>query len=306
MKKFVTRYYNSLELINDKIIKTCSLDRVKKETDWFTVAKKDFPEHIPEIYSIKFDDKGKFGSFEMEYIEGDNLFDWVNRQTSLNTAKNVFQELLDIYKNKIHIQNKVSNYTDIEHMYFEKPLEALRYYSNNINGNHEKYIINNEVFLHPKYILKEKFEKLKSKLTDTTFTLIHGDATFSNTLISKESDHLYLIDPRGGFGTTNFYGDPRYDLAKLYYSIRGNFDSLNNGLFSVNQIKNKYSYEIQEIPFAKELEQILFNEINEEKILVEFIHATIWLSLVPHLQNNEKQMLTAFLHGTKLINKIRV
>ena len=80
-------------------------------------------------------------------------------------------------------------------------------------------------------IFREIYDKLQNNLQNTSYTLIHGDATFSNTLISKEFSNLYLIDPRGGFGSTKFFGDPRYDYAKLYYSIIGNFDSLNNGNF---------------------------------------------------------------------------
>ena len=306
MKKFVTRYYNSLELINNKIVKTCSFDRVKKETNWFKVAQKLFPENVPEVYKVDVKSEQGISSFEMEYIEGDNLFEWINKQTEISVVKSVFQDLINIYKNKVHKVKKKVIFKDIKQMYFEKPLKALDFYSKNQNSDYQEYIINNKKYFHPKKTIHEVYGKLKHDLMNTSFTLIHGDATFSNTLISSVSDKLYLVDPRGGFGSTEFYGDHRYDFAKLYYSIVGNFDSLNNGFFKVSKENNKYTYEIRTIPFAKELEKMFITEIGEDKVLVKYIHATIWLSLVPHLKNNEEQMLVAFLHGTKLLNDLRV
>ena len=62
--------------------------------------------------------------------------------------------------------------------------------------------------------------------------MIHGDPSFSNSLVDKDNQ-IWLIDPRGSFGDTKIYGDRRYDWAKFYYSAVGNYDSMNSKKFSV-------------------------------------------------------------------------
>src|ERR1700722_17554696 len=64
------------------------------------------------------------------------------------------------------------------------------------------------------------------------FTLIHGDPTFSNIIITRHG-FPFLIDPRGRFGDTQFYGDPLYDWAKLWYSLVGGYDNFNRKQFTL-------------------------------------------------------------------------
>ena len=42
-----------------------------------------------------------------------------------------------------------------------------------------------------------------------------------------------LIDPRGYFGKTKFYGDVDYDWAKLYYSLCGEYEISINKLATI-------------------------------------------------------------------------
>ena len=54
-----------------------------------------------------------------------------------------------------------------------------------------------------------------------------------------------MIDPRGYFGTTELYGDPAYDWAKLYYSIAGNYDQFNLKKFRLDIENNEVSLKIE-------------------------------------------------------------
>ena len=66
-----------------------------------------------------------------------------------------------------------------------------------------------------------------------SFTVIHGDAGFPNTLIQLPSAICKLVDPRGSFGSTNgAYGDPYYDVAKINHSLEG-YDFIVNDMFDV-------------------------------------------------------------------------
>lgn len=105
---------------------------------------------------------------------------------------------------------------------------------------------------------------------------------------------------------TKFYGDVRYDIAKMYYSIIGNFDSLNNGRFDYKKnpaVVNSYKYSIVDNGFG-DYEEDIIKKFDENLELIRFIHATIWLSLTPHVANNQKQQYCTFCHGVYLLNNI--
>ena len=52
-------------------------------------------------------------------------------------------------------------------------------------------------------------------------SIMHGDFCLSNILYDLRSRICKLLDPRGSFGASGIYGDPRYDVAKLYHSVYG-------------------------------------------------------------------------------------
>ena len=64
--------------------------------------------------------------------------------------------------------------------------------------------------------------------------VVHGDLCLSNILYDLRSRICKLLDPRGSFGAAGIYGDPRYDVAKLYHSIYGLYDFITNDLFHVS------------------------------------------------------------------------
>lgn len=64
--------------------------------------------------------------------------------------------------------------------------------------------------------------------------VVHGDLCLSNILYDMRSRICKLIDPRGSFGEVGIYGDPRYDIAKLWHSVHGLYDFIVNDLFRVS------------------------------------------------------------------------
>ena len=92
-----------------------------------------------------------------------------------------------------------------------------------INGKKCLNIIGNKNW---EEILYNKYKSIKKI---DFFTPIHGDPTFSNNIWRKDKS-ICFIDPRGYFNKTGIYGDPRYDIAKLYYSVCGGYDFFNRKL----------------------------------------------------------------------------
>ena len=305
-KIFKTRFYNSVALNNNKIVKISDSVRIKKEQDWFLSAKQTIPDNIPLIYEVQ--TFNNISKIVMEYINGENLYDTLRHVTSKVFVAKYIESVSKVSK-ELHAEMYPANKTDFKKMYLEKPLKSLEFFYSKYGEQYkekDKIVINNRNCTKPEVLLLEKYKELQHKVSSNKYTLIHGDLTLSNIIVGKDFN-IFLIDPRGGFGDTKNYGDPNYDIAKFYFSLIGNFDSLNNHHFSLSVKDNIYSYNIPPIINnfkVSWLENQFWKYFPADKEIIKFIHCTIWLSLLPHLEESENQTITAFLQGTYLLNTI--
>lgn len=124
----------------------------------------------------------------------------------------------------------------MEYMYLGKTIARLDRVINDPNFaffNKETVLINEkECFglmavleMLPRVLVNSKLEQ------QNFFSIVHGDLCLSNILYDQRNNLVRIIDPRGGFGIFDIYGDPKYDIAKLCHSFEGDYDFLVNGLF---------------------------------------------------------------------------
>jgi dTDP-glucose pyrophosphorylase len=103
-------------------------------------------------------------------------------------------------------------------------------------------------------------------------TVVHGDLCLSNILYDLRSRICKLLDPRGSFGAAGIYGDPRYDVAKLYHSIYGLYDFITNDLFHVSIDGARLSLDIRSRPQHRQIQQrfekVFFAEFDRREILL--------------------------------------
>lgn len=300
----ITRNYNNIIFKNNRVIKGVPKDRYLKEIKWFSEAKKVIPLNIPLIYLSKNEpvvnsNKIELAYYEMQAINGNNLYQWSidNKNEAEKIFDNVISLVMLMHKESFEVKND-----DIIMMYYLKPKIAIENFIKEKKLNPNSLKINGIFVQNPIVTLDKVFNQFKEKLLNTRYSFIHGDLTMSNILVGQDQ-RLYLIDPRGVFGNTNFYGDVRYDVAKLLYSIVGNFDSLNNGRFEYeyNIEKKEHLFSISNNGFSLYGERILYL-FKEDEYIIKYIHATIWLSLVSHISENEKQQLCAFCNGIFLLD----
>ena len=133
----------------------------------------------------------------------------------------------------------------------------------------------------------------------TKFCFIHGDLTLTNTMIDKDKN-IYFIDPRGYFGKQEILGDIRYDFAKLYYSIYGNFDNFNIKKFDLQILDNEIIFNIKSNGWEFLADEILQNVKSDE---IRLIHSIIWLSLASHCWEDYDSMCLAFYNGVLLLDE---
>ncbi|HTM52904.1 MAG TPA: hypothetical protein VL175_02710 [Pirellulales bacterium] len=102
--------------------------------------------------------------------------------------------------------------------------------------------------------------------------VVHGDLCLSNILYDLRSRICKLLDPRGSFGAAGIYGDPRYDVAKLYHSIYGLYDFITNDLFHVSVDGARMDLDIRSRPSHRHIlerfEKVFFAEFDRREILL--------------------------------------
>ena len=107
-----------------------------------------------------------------------------------------------------------------------------------------------------------------------------------------------LIDPRGYFGHTEYFGDPAYDWGKLYYSLVGNYDQFNLKCFDLSINETDVSIQVQSNGWEvleDDFFTLLQDDIKEEQI--KLIHAIIWLSLTTYAWEDYDSICGAFYIG---------
>jgi hypothetical protein len=141
-------------------------------------------------------------------------------------------------------------------------------------------------------------------LMKTRYCPIHGDCQLTNTMISS-AGKIFFIDARGYFGKSKVLGDVRYDWAKLYYAVCGNWDQYNIKNFDLEISDSEVIFSIGSggwehfTPYM--ISQLPESEARPDEI--KLIHSIIWLSMASHAWEDYDSMCVAFYNGTLLFNQ---
>ena len=196
----------------------------------------------------------------------------------------------------LHKVEKVPSDTfSMKEAYLNKTFARIRSIRDMVPFANEKYITVNGKKCKNIFFNKRNLEKRLRQLDCEYFSLIHGDCTFSNLMLREDGSPV-MIDPRGYFGYTELYGDPRYDWAKLYYSIAGNYDSFNLKKFEL-QIRDKdVRLDIQSNQW-EDMEKDFFEMTGSDPEEIKLLHAVIWLSLTTYAWQDYDSVCGAFYNG---------
>jgi len=247
------RSFNRIEYVDNKVIKHTANNG---EVYWY----KNIPESITHLFPKVYDTQDY--KVTLENIEGVNY-------SYLYTNKTLLISDLELLINsikQIHSSKELDSNIDIYSNYSDKLI--ARYNSNlQLYGKYE--------------ISKQIFDLLVSKLKDYennnrgSAGVIHGDPVFTNILKTKTG--IKFIDMRGKQGDEfTLFGDINYDFAKIYQSLIGYDNILNN-------IEIDYFYTITLVEY--------FNSQFSEKELknIKLITASLLYSLLPlHTESKEQ------------------
>lgn len=285
------RSFNKIDFKDNLVLKYPTNDYgvkiSKDEIDWYKKVIELNYQNIPQIYS--------FDPLTMNKIDGKNVFEYGFLTNGFKKA--ILIKIVDALKNLHNIIESIpANINDCEDNYITKTFDRLKKVEDLVPFAKEKYItINDKKCINIFYVKDEIISDIRN-MYPKEFHFIHGDCTFHNMMIETEGVRPILIDPRGYFGKTKYYGDVDYDWAKLYYSLVGDYDQFNRKNFSLEIKEGSVDLEIISNNW-KSLENVFFELTGANKNKIKLLHSIIWLSLTTYAWEDYDAICGSFYKG---------
>lgn len=284
------RPFNSVRIEGDTFIKEAIDEQGKKlalrECKWYEKAKEKKISILPHIYAMN--------PLRMEYITGKNIYEC---NLGYDEKKKILMKLVTSLKQLHESENVAADSFSMKEAYYNKTMARLSKIEDLVPMARYKEIVINGKKCRNVFYYKRQLESLLEKIECDKFAFIHGDCTFSNMMLREDGSPV-LIDPRGYFGYTEIYGDTRYDWAKIYYSIIGNYDQFNLKRFElgINQDENSVKLNIESNHW-EDMEDDFFELTGANEWEIKLLHAVIWLSLTTYAWQDYDSICGAFYSG---------
>ncbi len=258
----------------------------KREAAWYRHVDGFGDVAIPRIYDY-------YDPLKMERVNGQNVYAY---DFDRSTKSEVLKRMVDSLRHLHSLEGCEKDEASIMAAYYDKTLARL----NKVKGlvphaDEERIVINGKSCRNVFFHLDELRERVKA-LPCSEFRLIHGDCTFSNMML-RDGRYPVFIDPRGYFGNVELFGDPAYDWAKLYYSIKGNYDKFNLRRFRLD-IGEEIRLDVESNNWEdmeSEFLDLVKDEVAPQEI--RLLHAIIWLSLTTYAWEDYDSVCGAFYNG---------
>jgi GTP:adenosylcobinamide-phosphate guanylyltransferase/thiamine kinase-like enzyme len=285
-----SRFFNEV-VIEKEIVKKTAIDPnyshlIEKEQSWYKSVKDLGFRRIPQIISIN--------PYVMQRIQGHHAYQ-MNDLTD-REKRSVLADYLDSLINLHDLGTQPSIDSDVKETYIKKTIDRVYSVSKIIPNFEQKALTINGLKCKNIFNDLNIFDQLFDELNPKFFTPIHGDPTFSNTLIDKNLK-VWYIDPRGYFSRPGIWGDPMYDFAKVYYSAVGNYDLFNRKKFKLHVDNETAEVLMEESSFLSVGKEIFFDYFNKDIAKIEILHGLIWLALSGYAKDDIDSVIGSFYLG---------
>jgi len=287
-----SRFFNEVKILETTVEKR-AIDLnyshlIDKEQDWYKSAKDLGFRRIPKIHSTT--------PYIMERIVGHHAYqleDLTDRE-----RRALLSDYIDTLIQLHDLGTEDADLSDVEETYIKKTLNRVNSISKLIpNFDQPALTVNGTKcrnIFHEKHqhLFKEIFQLLEPKY----FTPIHGDPTFSNSLVDRNL-RVWFIDPRGYFNKPGIWGDPTYDFAKLYYSAIGGYDSFNRRKFKLVIDSETAEILMEESKFNRVGQDVFQEYFGNDLKKIEILHGLIWLALSGYAKDDIDSVIGSFYLG---------
>lgn len=285
------RPFNKMEFKGDIVLKYPLDEQGRKlaadEIAWYKKVAELGYTNIPKIYG--------YDPLVMEKIKGENIFAYAFLTKGFKRA--LLTKIVDALK-RLHtlVPPIEANIEDCESNYITKTFDRLDKVRDLVPFAADKTVVINNKKCANIFAVKDRIIADMRAMYPSKFYLTHGDNTFHNMMIETNGVRPILLDPRGYFGKTKFYGDVDYDWAKLYYSVVGDYDQFNRKNFSLEIHDDSVDLEIVSNNW-KDVEEDFFALTGADRRKIKLLHAIIWLSLTTYAWEDYDAICGAFYKG---------
>jgi len=294
------RFFNEVSFVGETVVKRAKFashaGMIADELAWYGFVQDRGFSHAPRVLAAQ--------PLTLERVRGQHPFDLPSGYKSRRAVlERIFESLAELHR-LVPAQPATSG--DAQKVYFDKTMQRLANFQSlapdfanrstiNVNGAPCRNP------LHPEH--RAWFQSLVQSVTPVSFTVIHGDPTFSNTLVTEQAE-VKFIDPRGRFGLSQIFGDPMYDWAKLYYSVVGGYDQFNRRQFLLSLESGEVELSIRQSGWNHlgGLFEARFGPAELRQIRI--LHALIWFGLSGYVQDDYDSILGAFFKGIHELNHV--
>jgi hypothetical protein len=287
-----SRFFNKVEIGTERVTKTVidkNYNQVHvNEVAWYRQAQSLGFRRIPKVYNET--------PLILERIMGHHAYQ-MNDLTA-RERRAVMADYMDSLIALHDLGDAPADAQQVREVYLEKTLARVLSVAPIIPGfESESMTINGKKcrnFFSDKHA--GLLESLIPALQPQRFVPIHGDPTFSNTIIDDKL-RVWFIDPRGYFHQPGIFGDAQYDFAKLFYSSIGNYDAFNRRKFKLYIDNDTVEILMEETLFSKTAKDTFTDYLGSNSSKIEVLHGLIWLALTGYAKDDIDSVIGAFYLG---------
>lgn len=285
-----SRFFNEVKIL-EKTVEKRAIDKnyshlINNEISWYkSVGDLGF-RRIPEIFSTD--------PLTMQRIKGQHAY----QMNDLNDREKraVLADYIDSLVSLHDLGTRAADKQEVKDTYISKTIDRVNSVSSIIPNFDKKSITVNGKKCR-NIFQSDDWSTLITEIQATQFTPIHGDPTFSNTLIDKNL-RTWFIDPRGYFAKQgSIWGDPMYDFAKLYYSAVGGYDNFNRRKFKLHVDQETVEILYEKPTFYDTGIEIFKEHFANDLNKIEILHGLIWLSLSGYAKDDIDSVIGSFYLG---------
>lgn len=283
------RFFNKVEMGEAEVVKTvvdpAYREIHEREVAWYQTAAELGFRRMPKIRSTH--------PLVMERVRGRHAYQ-MNDLTE-RERRAVMADYLDALTSLHDKDSAPAQAADVEEVYLTKTQSRVRSVAAIIPGFERDTVVINGKKCRNVFSPRHAgfLETLLPGLLPERFVPIHGDATFSNTLIDDKL-RVWFIDPRGYFARPGIMGDPWYDFAKVYYSAVGGYDTFNRRKFKLHVDDETVEVLMEEPSFARTARDIFADYFGAERGRIEILHGLIWLALSGYAKDDIDSVIGSF------------
>lgn len=247
----------------------------------------------------------------MEYYGYPSLSEaFVFESVSPNLWEQIFLHLRSVVQHGFMTRSRPIPAAEIRKMYLEKTrervakLQQFEVFRGLLTPS--ELIVNGKPLANLPALWARIEEGVESLARNVTGGIIHGDLCLSNILYDLRSRIVKLVDPRGSFGQAGIYGDPRYDVAKLFHSTYGLYDFLVNDLFDLEVRGNEIHLDLRSRGDHREIserfERVFFPAFHRNEILL--ITALLFASMPALHYDEPRRQVAMYVRSLQLLDEL--